>query len=227
MPLPLRKEHIMKHILCFGDSNTWGFIPGTARRYDEHTRWTGVLADELGSDWRVHEDGLNGRTSMFDSAFKGDVNKNGLDVFPGVLDGQKPLDVLVICLGTNDLKQHPAWHAAQGVGRLVSYAQHIDVLNPWGERVFRNGPKILVISPIAIGEDLVNRDVNDDLKGKHEESRKFPKVFGDLCQSMGIEMLDAQKIAEPSDVDCIHMTKEGHRALGKAVADKVKRIMGE
>jgi len=84
-----------------------------------------------------------------------------------------------------------------------------------------------VISPIAIGEDLANRDVNDDLKGKHEESRKFPKVFDDLCQGMDVEMLDAQQIAEPSDIDCIHMTAEGHKALGLAVAEKVKAMMGE
>ena len=216
----------MKHVLCFGDSNTWGFIPGSGRRYDEHTRWTGVVADILGSDWRVHEDGLNGRTSMFDSVFKGDVNKNGWDLFATVLDSQKPLDVLVIFLGTNDLKQHPAWHAARGVGQLVNYALFADTLNPWGEHVFRNGPKVLVISPIAIGEDLINRAINDDLVGKHEESRKFPQVFREVFGGMQhVELLDAQQIAEPSDIDCIHMSPEGHRALGEAVAEKIKEMM--
>ena len=215
----------MKHVLCYGDSNTWGFIPGSGKRYDEHTRWTGVLGDRLGSEWRVHEEGLNGRMTIFDSPFQTDVNKNGRSLFASVLDSQKPLDVLVICLGTNDLKYHPAWHAAQGVGQLVSYAQHVDVLNPWGEHVFRNGPKILVISPIAIGEDLVNRNINDDLVGKHEESRKFPKLFADLCQGMGVDMLDAQTIAEPSDIDCIHMDPESHQALGKAVAEKINEMM--
>lgn len=215
----------MKHILCYGDSNTWGFIPGSGRRYDEHTRWTGVLADALGEGWRVHEEGLNGRMSFFDSPFKGDVSLNGGDSLPVVLDSQKPLDLLIICLGTNDLKYHPAWYAAEGVGRLVNYAQHIDQLNPWGEHVFRNGPKILVISPIAIGADLANRNVQDDLAGKHEESRKFPQLFRDKCAGMGIEYLNAQALAEPSDIDCVHMTPEGHRALGLAVAEKVKEIL--
>ncbi|MBQ7866392.1 MAG: hypothetical protein IJ350_08495, partial [Clostridia bacterium] len=140
---------------------------------------------------------------------------------------QKPLDALVICLGTNDVKYHPAWHAAQGVGRLVSYAQHVDQLNPWGEHVFRNEPKILVISPIAIGADLANRNVNDDLAGKHDEAAKFPKLFAELCTGMGVEMLDAQTIAQPSDIDCIHMEPEGHRALGLAVAEKLRSMMGE
>lgn len=215
----------MKHILCYGDSNTWGFIPGSGRRYDEHTRWTGVLADALGDGWRVHEEGLNARMSYFDSPFRGDVNLNGGDVLPTVLDSHKPLDLLMICLGTNDLKFYPAHYAAQGVGRLVNYAQHIDELNPWGERLFPNGPKILVIAPIAIGANLAERNPQDDLAGKHEESHKFPQVFRDLCVGMGVEFLDAQTVAEPSDVDCVHMTPENHRALGLAVAEKVKEMM--
>lgn len=217
----------MKHVLCYGDSNTWGFIPGSGRRYDEHTRWTGVLADELGADWRVHEEGLNARMSFFDSPFKDDVNKNGGETLPMVLDSHKPLDVLVICLGTNDLKCHPAWYASQGVGRLVNYAQHIDQLNPWGERVFPHGVKILVIAPIAIGEDLAHRDVQDELAGKHEESRKFPKLFRDQCAGMGVDFLSAQDYAQPSMIDCVHMEPEGHRALGLAVAEKIRQMMGE
>lgn len=215
----------MKHVLCYGDSNTWGFVPGTGKRYDEHTRWTGVLADALGPDWRVHEDGLNARMSYFDSPFKGDVDLNGGHTFPGALDGQKPLDAVVICLGTNDLKCHPAWHASQGVGRLVNYAKHIDQLNPWGEHVFRNGPKILVITPIAIGEELATRDVQDDLAGKHEESRKFPELFRELCAGMGVACLNAQELAEPSAIDCVHMLPEGHRALGLAVAEKLRDMV--
>lgn len=216
---------MMKHILCYGDSNTWGFIPGSGKRYDEHTRWTGVLADTLGSDYRIHEEGLNGRMSYFDSPFKGDVNLNGGETLPMVLDSHKPIDVLVICLGTNDLKYHPAWYSSQGVGRLVNYAQHIDILNPWGERVFPHGVKVLVVAPIAIGEELAHRQVQDDLAGKHEEARKFPQLFRELACGMGIEYLNAQEFAEPSDVDCIHMMPEGHRALGLAVADKIRQIL--
>ena len=34
----------MKRILCFGDSNTWGFAPKDGYRFDENTRWTGPVS---------------------------------------------------------------------------------------------------------------------------------------------------------------------------------------
>ena len=59
----------MKEILCFGDSNTYGLIPGTTRRYDRETRWTGILAEKLyDKGYRIIEEGLCGRTSVFDDA---------------------------------------------------------------------------------------------------------------------------------------------------------------
>ena len=92
----------MKHVLCYGDSNTWGFTPVTGKRYDEHTRWTGLLQDLLGDAWRVHEAGLNARTSIYDDPFKPYLN--GRDMIRGILVSEKPLDVVVLSLGTNDLK---------------------------------------------------------------------------------------------------------------------------
>lgn len=212
----------MRHVLCFGDSNTWGFIPGEGRRYDERTRWTGVLAEALGNEWRVHEDGLNARTSVFPSVFKPFLN--GKDALQVALWAQKPIDVLVIFLGTNDLKAHTAAQSANGVGTLVHLAQQMDIRYPSSEPVFANGPKILVISPIEIGDQLPEVDPTDELGGKHEESRKFPALFRAMCDETGAMMLAAQTIAKPSPVDCVHMTPESHRALGLAVAEAVRKL---
>lgn len=213
----------MRHVLCFGDSNTWGYIPGEGRRYDERTRWTGVLAEALGGDWRVHEDGLNARTSVFPSAFKPFLN--GLEALPVALWSQKPLDVLVIALGTNDLKEHSAIQAATGVGTLVRLAQHLDDLYPAAERVFPNGPKILVVSPIEIGDRLAIVNPADELAGKHAESLRLPALFREMCDGAGVALLDAQTVAKPSPVDCVHMSPEGHRALGLAVAEAVRKLI--
>lgn len=210
----------MKHILCFGDSNTWGFIPGSGKRYDEHTRWTGVLADILGEGWYVHEEGLNARTTVFDSSFKDFLN--GRKALTMLLQSQKPIDVLVISLGTNDLKEHNAWHSAMGIGQLVNDALHVDEVIPSSEPVWSNGPQILVVSPIAIGECLENINPLDDLAGKHVESLRFPELMGMICRQYDVEMVDAQQLAHPSDVDGVHMTAEGHRALGLHIAQKVK-----
>ena len=214
----------MRHVLCFGDSNTWGFIPGSGQRYEEHTRWTGVLADLLGEGWRVHEDGLNARTSAFPSPFKPFLN--GIDALPIALWAQKPIDVLVIALGTNDLKTNTARHAASGVARLVAYAKAMDTLYPSATPVFRDyTPRILVISPIAIGENLDHMNPYDELAGKHMESLAFPAAFADIVAPLGVTVLNAQRYAEPSPVDCVHMSPESHRALAQIVADAVRQLM--
>ena len=215
----------MKHILCFGDSNTWGYIPGAGARYGEHIRWTGVLADELGADYRVHEDGLNARTTVFDSPYKPFLN--GLKTLPGVLWAQKPLDLVIISLGTNDLKDHTANQAARGTGELIACAMNMDKLYPSSTPVFRHGPRILVVSPIAVGDDLPHIDPDDELAGTHAESLKFPEKYAAICKEWNVEMLDAQTIAEPSPIDCVHMSPESHKALGQAIAAKVREMLAD
>ena len=54
----------MYRILCYGDSNTWGYIPLTEKRYPPEVRWTGRLQRLLGPDYQVLEDGLSGRTTI-------------------------------------------------------------------------------------------------------------------------------------------------------------------
>ena len=90
-------------ILCFGDSNTWGYVPLTVDRYPESVRWTGVMAQALGAGFRIIEEGQNGRTTVWDDPLEGD-NKNGLRYLPACLESHHPLDLVIIMLGTNDLK---------------------------------------------------------------------------------------------------------------------------
>ena len=95
----------MKEILCFGDSNTYGLIPGTTRRYDRETRWTGILAEKLyDKGYRIIEEGLCGRTSVFDDATRD--GRNGAKVLPMLLETHAPLDQVVLMLGTNDCKTY-------------------------------------------------------------------------------------------------------------------------
>lgn len=215
----------MKHILCFGDSNTWGYIPGQGVRYDEHTRWTGVLADALGPEYCIHEDGLNARLSCFDSPMKPFLN--GLQTLPGVLWAQKPLDLVIISLGTNDLKTHTAAQSAGGVANLIGYAMTMDARYPASQPVFTGGPKVLVISPIQVGVALPEVAPDDELAGAHEQSLLFPEKFAAMCAAYGVPMLDAQQIAEPSPIDCVHMSPEGHHALGLAVAAQVRALLAD
>lgn len=99
----------MKNVLCFGDSNTYGYDPagmrdGTAVRYAQDVRWCGVAQRDLGEGWHVIEEGLNGRTTVRDDMCHLDTNLNGIRALPMLLEAHKPLDAIVIMLGTNDCK---------------------------------------------------------------------------------------------------------------------------
>ena len=95
----------MKTILCFGDSNTWGYSPAGGPRFDIHTRWAGVLRDTLGESHHIIEEGLCGRTTVLDDAIEGGAIKNGKRYLPACIHSHCPFELFVLLLGTNDLKQ--------------------------------------------------------------------------------------------------------------------------
>ena len=138
----------MQSILCFGDSNTWGLNPRDNSRFDDQTRWTGLLDDLLRPfGKRVIEEGLCGRTTQFHDWYR--KNRCGLDAFPLLLESHSPLAGVVIMLGTNDCKT--CFHAsaeqiAEGVRQLVRQAKHAGV------------PEILVVSPIVLGHGVAQFD---------------------------------------------------------------------
>ena len=93
----------MRQLLCYGDSNTWGLIPGTKERYPWGVRWTSILQEKLQvKNVRVIEEGLCGRTTIFDDAYR--QNRNGLKSLPLILETHNPIDKVAIMLGTNDCK---------------------------------------------------------------------------------------------------------------------------
>ena len=111
----------MRTILCYGDSNTWGFDPATERRFPREVRWPGRLQSALGEEWHVVEEGLNGRTTTLESPIA--PGKNGLDYLVPCLDSHAPLDAVVIFLGTNDLADRyglTATDVARAAGRLAT-----------------------------------------------------------------------------------------------------------
>ena len=144
----------MKNILCFGDSNTYGFVPGVGMRATTAaTRWTGRLAKALGSDYYVIEEGLNGRTNAFDDPVDFDDTKNGKKAFPTILNTHIPLDLVIIMLGSNDLKLRfnaTAYDIAKCQARLGEMARRIT-----GEKNFDKKPaEILLVSPIHVGPGM-------------------------------------------------------------------------
>lgn len=131
-------------IVCYGDSNTWGYTPGSGARFDEKTRWTGRLQLLLGEEYRIVECGMNARTTSFDDPFRDYLNgRHGL--VHGMV-AAKPVDLLIISLGTNDLKYGTVYRSAKGLDALLDVAVHANIYMPGSSPVYRDEPRILVLS---------------------------------------------------------------------------------
>ena len=205
----------MKSILFYGDSNTWGFDPETRNRYPYELRWTSICAEQLGEEYCCIPSGMNGRTTMFDDPLKG--CRNGIDGIDYALQSHKPLDLLVLMLGTNDLKYTDAKGSADGMDRLISKIVTANERYSLSSPVFPSGAKILLISPVLLFTNI-------DETGKHdaiEESGKLAGLNQRIADKYGLAFLDAAKITPPSDVDGVHLSPEGHRRLGQAAAEKI------
>ena len=216
----------MRRIVCYGDSNTWGFVPGTGARYDENTRWTALLQKQLGADYQVVEEGVNARLTGFDDPYRDYLN--GVKGLSYSLMASKPIDLLIISLGTNDLKVTNVVESQKGLkvllNKAVNAAAHMDVLTP-GDQVFSGETKILVISPIHLGVAIDTDFPDSAFCGKYRDSLRFAELYKPVCDLFGVEFMDAAEVAGPSSVDCVHMEPESHKALADAVAIKVKEMM--
>jgi lysophospholipase L1-like esterase len=215
----------MKTVLCFGDSNTWGYDPDASAaspfplRHPPEVRWTGVLARELGADWRVIEEGQNGRTTVFEDPLT--PHRVGRDYLPAALESHKPLDVVVLMLGTNDLKvfnSAPASQIAEGAGVLAKIILGSDA----GPRA--RPPKLLLVAPAAVGTFAHLPDLEEKFAGAEVKARRFPELFGRLAEALGCGFLNAREYAQPSPTDGLHFDALSHRALGRAIAATVVKL---
>ncbi len=204
-------------ILCFGDSNTWGYDPTTAARFPPEIRWTGILRGELGKGHVVIEEGLCGRTTVFEDPMN--PGRRGDDMLPRLCESHAPLDVLVIMLGTNDLKHRlgaSAWDIAKGMERLVLLAAS-SACGPGGRP-----PGVLLVAPPPLGK---LSDFAESFEGGGEKSRRLAGCVESFSKSLGCGFLDAGSIVASSDIDGVHLEPPAHRSLGLAIAEKL-RLLG-
>jgi len=208
----------MKTVLCYGDSNTWGYDPATRTRYRSHVRWTGVLATRLGADYRVVEEGLNGRTTRWDDPIE--TGRNGLTYLRPCIESDQPLDVIVIMLGTNDLKSRfdlSASDIAQSAADLAEMAWR------WAHAPDGSHVSVLLVAPPATST-LTEFDQMFD--GAHEKSRQFSRYYRLAAGRRHLPFFDAGAVIVSSQKDGIHFDSEEHRKLGEALADEVQRLAG-
>jgi lysophospholipase L1-like esterase len=207
----------MFEVLCFGDSNTWGTDPATIGRFSRDERWPGVLQKALGDDYHIIEEGLGGRTTVWDDPIEG--YKNGKEYLIPCLATHAPLDLVIILLGTNDLKKRfsvSAQDIASGAGVLV------DTINKSGSGKNFKAPKVLLLVPPPLGKLT---DLSEMFEGGQEKSLRFCEHFKNIAKIYGCQLFDTATVIKSSDIDGIHFEKESHQKLGRAVAKIVKTIL--
>lgn len=208
----------MKEILCFGDSNTWGWNPVDKERFDRDSRWTGVLQKTLGGEYHVIEEGLNGRTTVWDDPIE--LYKKGSDHLPPLLETHRPLDLVVIMLGSNDLKVRfsvSAYDIAQSIGTLI------EIVRSSGSGRDGDVPHILVLSPPPLGKLTEYADM---FAGGTEKSRQLAARYREVSDEYGVAFFDTSEVVSSSDIDGIHWENEAHAALGRAAADLIRKLAG-
>jgi lysophospholipase L1-like esterase len=213
----MSREQNVKTIVCFGDSNTWGADPIGGGRFDINTRWTGVLANALGPDYRVIEEGLNGRTTVVDDILS--PNRNGLEYLKPCIDSHHPFDLITIMLGTNDLKARLN-RSATDIAESASLLAETVKATSWGPNGAR--PEVLIICPPKV-EGLTG--LADMFVGAEEKSAKMPALYEYFSHWSNSAFLDAGQYIKTSPADGIHFEAAEHAKLGKAVAEKIRSIL--
>jgi lysophospholipase L1-like esterase len=215
-----KKLVMPRTILCFGDSNTFGTLPmrdpDDSRRLGPNERWPGVVRGLLGPEVTVIEEGLPGRTTVFDDPVEGE-NRSGRRFLAVCLESHRPLDIVVVMLGTNDLKGRfglPATDIARGASILLEIARTHPKLIP--------GPRLLLVCPPAIEEVGW---IGEIFPGGAAKSRLLPPLYAQVARRHGAIFLDAGTVISSSPVDGIHFDAPEHRALGHAIADTLRLML--
>ena len=211
----------MKQILVYGDSLSWGIVPGTRRRLPFAERWPGILERELahaGVPVRVIEDCLNGRRTVWEDPFK--PGRNGITGIEQRIEVSSPLALVILMLGTNDFQsmhQHNAAHSAQGIGALVRAIRRAPIEPDMPV------PPILIVSPPRSGT-AAGPSV-EKFAGARERSEGLETAFAAIARELSCAFVDAGRIITVSRIDGVHLDADQHQLLGKALVDSVRNLL--
>jgi lysophospholipase L1-like esterase len=216
-----------KNIMCFGDSLTWGWVPienaVPTERFPPDVRWTGVLADRLGPEYRIIEEGLSGRTTAVDDPT--DPRLNGAKYLPSALATHLPLDLVVIMLGTNDTKTYfhrSPFEIATGMSLLLTQV----ATSAGGVGTAYPAPRALVVAPPKL-VPMPNAWFAVLFEEGEAKSRELPRLYEALASFMGAAFFDAGTVIKELGVDGLHFSEQNNLALGEALADVIRPLLGD
>lgn len=209
----------MKTILCYGDSNTFGYNPKTGNRFNPCERWPGVLKEHLGPGYQIIEEGLNHRTTIWDDPALSHVN--GRTYLLPCLNSHRPIDLVILMLGSNDMKHRMNLNAsdiAEGIGILA------DMILKSGSGPKGISPEILILSPPRFGHLTRYAEM---FESHEEKQEKLGSYYGHVASDYGCHYVDVSSRIQCPDTDGLHLEEEGHEALGTFLAPVVREIFSK
>ena len=212
-----------RRILCFGDSNTHGTNP-VGPRYGEDERWPALLQAMLGEDYRVLEEGFGGRTIAFDDPVEGGY-KSAMDYLPPCLMSHDPLDMVIVMLGTNDVKQRFAM-SAPAIAQALAHLLRLVRLYAADER--GEPSRVLAVAPPPVRMEVLKTRMAGTFDARSVEvSEHLAEEYLRIARLMRCEYINAADFCRASDEDGVHLTAAGHRALARGIAEKIREIFKE
>ncbi len=210
----------MKNILCFGDSNTYGYIPIERKRYAYGERWPGLLAAALGGEYHIIEEGLNGRTTAFTDYLEPD--RNALEYIGPCILSHAPLDLVIIMLGTNDTKGRYSVTAKEIADGMKNLVKKLRFSYPTDK--FPGLPQILIVAPAILFPTEADPAFNEESTKKVLE---LPKRYEALAEELGCRFFNAQTVLSEKELggDGLHFKREGHKKLAAALEKEVRSIL--
>tara|TARA_B100000427_G_scaffold326418_1_gene335046 strand:- start:145 stop:810 length:666 start_codon:yes stop_codon:yes gene_type:complete len=218
----------VKNILCFGDSNTWGFVPGAfdpetfyMERYSLSKRWPGIMKEILGEGYHVIEEGLNGRTTNVE--YPDIPGRSGVSYIMPCLYSHSPLDIIIVQLGINDLKtifNRKVSEISEGICEIL------DLINgtSFGADM-QSPPKVLLLSPPPLAhEGYIDQNNELIFQGGMQKSFEFHDYYSEIAKEKGCYYIDLRPVVKYSNIDGLHLDEKGHEILGSIVASKILEI---
>lgn len=211
----------MINILCFGDSNTWGYDPATQNRFPNNLRWTGVLQNLLGDNFNIIEEGLNGRTTNVNEREEHALGyyrdfRSSMDLISILIETNSPIDLVVVMLGTNDLKNNFNQSSDDISTNMMLVCEAI-ISND-----YFNSKAIILVSPTHINESSPN--LLDSFIGTTEKSKSLAKQYKKIADDLDLFFVDASQSVKTNQIDGLHWNAMQHSDFANSIYIKVKSI---
>lgn len=202
----------MKKILCFGDSNTWGFVPGSGKRFDAQTRWPSVLQLVLGNSAKVVEAGCCNRTAFVDNP--DGIEQTGYKILQKYLDSS--YDIVLLALGINDLQRYFKLSDLQIKNGMTKLVEKTKQLAPNAE--------VLLIVPAVLSDDIYSNYFKEQFDTESiVQSQRLPDIFKQVAEDKKVLLFNLNDFVKVSEIDGLHFTAEAHKKIAKELGLFIKQ----